>query len=41
MLAVHRVLVRLGFYCAMQAVHPVTGAVRRALRAGRTILTGR
>jgi glycosyltransferase involved in cell wall biosynthesis len=40
MLAIHRVLVRLGFYRATQAVHPVTRAIRRGLRKGRARVTG-
>jgi glycosyltransferase involved in cell wall biosynthesis len=41
MLAVQRTLVRLGFYRATQAVHPMTRAIRRGLRRTRTILAGR
>ena len=35
LLAVHRVLVRLGFYRLTAAVHPVTGPVRQALARAR------
>jgi glycosyltransferase involved in cell wall biosynthesis len=41
MLAVHSALSRVGFYRATQAVHPMTGAIRRSLHRTRTILAGR
>jgi glycosyltransferase involved in cell wall biosynthesis len=41
LLAVHGVLLRLGFYRATKAVHPMTSAIRRVLGRTRTLLAGR